>query len=107
MQVIAKFSGQEKDTVITIDHYNVEWAVQDFFEQGAISVTTKEEDQKMYKYNPTVTDMRHAYEAIHGELGVNHLIGAMFANLSDETIERMYGQAIAEVKTDLEKRGLA
>jgi hypothetical protein len=44
MQVIAKFSGQEKDTVITIDHYNVEWAVQDFFEQGAISVTTKEED---------------------------------------------------------------
>jgi len=61
----------------------------------------------MYKYNPTVTDLRHAYEAIHGALGSNHLIGAMFANLSDETIERLYGQAIAEVKTDLEKRGLA
>jgi hypothetical protein len=60
-----------------------------------------------YKYNPTVTELRQAYEVLFGEYGVNNLVGAMFANLPEETIERLYAQAIHEVRQDLIEKGLA
>jgi hypothetical protein len=60
-----------------------------------------------YKYYPTVTELRQAYEVAFGEdYGVYNLLGAMFANLSEDTIERLYAQAIHEVRTDLKEKGL-
>jgi len=59
-----------------------------------------------YKYNPTVTELRQAYEVLFGENGVYNLVGAMFANLSEETIERLYAQAIHEVRQDLIEKEL-
>jgi hypothetical protein len=60
----------------------------------------------MENYNPTVTELRHAYEVAYGENGVYALVGSMFANLSEETIERLYRQAIADVREDLKEKGL-
>jgi len=60
----------------------------------------------MYKYNPTVTDLRQAYEVAFGEYGANILIGTLFAHLPDDTIERLYAQALAEVRADLEEKEL-
>ena len=59
-----------------------------------------------YKYHPTVTELRQAYEVAFGETGVYNLVGAMFANLSEDTIERLYAQAIHEVRQDLLEKGL-
>jgi hypothetical protein len=60
-----------------------------------------------YKYNPTVTELRQAYEVAFGdETGVYQLLGAMFANLDQEVIERLYAQAIHEVRQDLLEKGL-
>lgn len=59
-----------------------------------------------YKYNPTVTELRQAYEVIWGDMGVYNLLGAMFANLSQDTIERLYAQAIHEVRQDMKEKGL-
>ena len=59
-----------------------------------------------YQYNPDVTELRQAYEVAYGDTGVYHLVGAMFANLSPETIERLYNQALADVRADLEEKGL-
>ena len=60
----------------------------------------------MYKYNPTVTELRQAYEVAFGESGVNILVGTMFANLDEDTIERLYAQALAEVRAHLEEKEL-
>lgn len=54
-------------------------------------------------YNPTVTDLRHAYEVAHGHLGVHYLIGALFANVTDQTIERLYQEALEKVREDTDK----
>jgi hypothetical protein len=59
-----------------------------------------------YKYNPTVTELRQAYEVAFGEQGVYMLVGTMFANLEPATIERLYAQAIHEVRQDLLEKGL-
>jgi hypothetical protein len=59
-----------------------------------------------YKYYPTVTELRHAYEVAFGESGAYNLLGAMFANLDQEVIERLYAQAIHEVRQDLLEKGL-
>lgn len=59
-----------------------------------------------YKYNPTVTELRQAYEVAFGETGVYNLVGAMFANLAPETIERLYAQVIHEIRIDLKEKGL-
>jgi hypothetical protein len=59
-----------------------------------------------YKYYPTVTELRQAYEVAFGEHGAHALIGAMFANLSEDTIERLYAQAIHEVRQDMKEKGL-
>jgi hypothetical protein len=59
-----------------------------------------------HNYYPTATDLRQAYEVAFGEYGVNILVGTMFANLDQDTIERLYAQALAEVKQDLEEKEL-
>jgi len=59
-----------------------------------------------YSYNPTVTELRQAYEVAFGETGVYQLLGAMFANLDQEVIERLYAQVIHEVRQDLLEKGL-
>jgi ribosomal protein S3AE len=59
-----------------------------------------------HRYYPTVTELRQAYEVAFGEYGSNVLIGTLFANLPDDTIERIYAQALAEVKKDLEEKEL-
>jgi len=69
--------------------------------------TTTKGQLMSYKYYPTVTELRQAYEVAFGEeYGANNLIGAMFANLSEDTIERLYAQAIHEVRQDLLEKGL-
>lgn len=60
-----------------------------------------------YKYNPTVTDMRQAWEVAYGDKGAYYLIGAMFVNLEDSAKENLYKQALEQVKADLEERGIA
>lgn len=59
-----------------------------------------------HKYNPNVDELRQAYEVAHGEYGVYHLLGAMFANLDSETIERLYLQALDVVRVDMKENGL-
>ena len=58
-------------------------------------------------YNPTVTELRQAYEVAYGEeYGAFALIGAMFVSMSDTAIERVYQAALDQVKTDLTEKGL-
>jgi hypothetical protein len=59
-----------------------------------------------YRYYPTLKELREAYEVAFGEYGVYNLLGAMFANLDQDTIEKLYAQAIHEVRTDLKEKGL-
>ena len=74
----------------------------------AVSVGSNQKVGKMtYKYNPTVTDMRQAWEVAYGDYGVNLLVGAMFVNIDDAIKERLYKQALEQVKADLEERGIA
>ena len=56
-----------------------------------------------YKYDPTVTELRQAYEVAYGEIGAYHLIGALFANVSNDVVERLYRQALDKVKEDMDK----
>lgn len=56
-------------------------------------------------YNPTVTDIRNAYEVAYGDFGVYQLVGAMFANLDQNTIERLYSEAIEKVRNDMKEAG--
>jgi hypothetical protein len=60
----------------------------------------------MFKYEPTVKDMTDAFTVAYGDTGVDALVGAMFANLSPETIERLYAQALQATREDLAKKGL-
>jgi hypothetical protein len=59
-----------------------------------------------HQYNPTVTELRQAYEVAYGEFGAYHLVGAMFASMSDNAIERVYQAALDTIKTDLKEKGL-
>lgn len=58
-----------------------------------------------YTEDITATALRSAYEVAHGEHGAHYLIGALFANLPYETIERLYDQAIEKVREDLREGG--
>jgi hypothetical protein len=60
----------------------------------------------MYKYNPTSTELRHAFETAYGDNGVYQLIGAMFVHMKPEDIEAMYYNALTQVRKDLEEKGL-
>lgn len=57
----------------------------------------------MYKYNPDSTELRQAYEVAYGDMGVYQLYGALFANVSPETIERLYKEALTKVRSDMDK----
>lgn len=59
-----------------------------------------------YHWNPTVTEMRQAYEVAYGDYGMNVLIGALFANVTDMKINELYQEAIDKVRNDLDKAGL-
>jgi len=59
-----------------------------------------------YNHNPTVTELRQAYEVAYGDKGVYQLVGALFANVTDMKINQLYNQAIEDVRKDLEDRGL-
>lgn len=57
----------------------------------------------MYNHNPDSTELRQAYEVAYGDMGVYHLYGALFANVSPETIERLYKEALTKVRSDMDK----
>ena len=59
-----------------------------------------------YGYNPTVTELRQAYEVAYGEYGAYHLVGAMFATMSESAIERVYEAALNTIKEDLAEKGI-
>jgi hypothetical protein len=52
-----------------------------------------------------VTELRQAWMVAYGEFGAYSLIGAMFAHLDQATINRLYNQALAKVRDDMEKAG--
>jgi hypothetical protein len=58
-----------------------------------------------YQHNPSVTELRHAYEVAYGENGVYYLLGAVFAHLDQTTINNLYNQALAKVREQMEKDG--
>jgi hypothetical protein len=58
-------------------------------------------------YNPTVTELRQAYEVAYGEFGAYHLVGAMFASMNQPAIERVYQAALDTIRNDLREKGLA
>lgn len=58
----------------------------------------------MSNYNPTPTELRQAYEVAYGgELAVYLLYGTLFAHAEPELIERLYSEALAKVKEDMDK----
>lgn len=59
-----------------------------------------------YGYNPTVTELRQAYEVAYGEYGAYHLVGAMFASMNQPAIERVYQAALNTIKEDLAEKGI-
>ena len=54
-----------------------------------------------FKYNPTTTELRQAYEVAYGEMGVYYLVGALSANVSPDVLERLYDETIKKVRSDL------
>jgi hypothetical protein len=60
-----------------------------------------------HQYNPTVTELRQAYEVAYGDYGAYHLVGALFASLEQPSIERVYQAALDAIKSDLVEKGLA
>jgi hypothetical protein len=69
--------------------------------------TTTKGKLMSYKYNPSVTELRQAYEVAYGEYGAYHLVGALFASLEQPAIERVYQAALDTIKSDLVEKGLA
>jgi hypothetical protein len=67
-------------------------------------MNTETEDYR--NYNPTVTELRQAYEVAYGEYGAYHLIGAMFASMNEPAIERVYQAALDVVRADLVEKEL-
>ena len=58
-----------------------------------------------HQYNPTITELRQAYEVAYGENGIYLLAGAMYANLDMDLINKLYNRALADVRADMEKAG--
>jgi len=65
-------------------------------------MNTKTEDYR--NYNPSVTELRQAYEVAYGEYGAYHLVGAMFASMSDTAIERVYQAALDSIRKDMKEK---
>jgi hypothetical protein len=59
-----------------------------------------------YKFNPTVTELRQAYEVAYGEHGAYALVGVLFANVSDAEIERIYRDVLDKINADLKEKEL-
>ena len=65
-----------------------------------------ENEKTLYPWNlEDSSELRHAWEVAYGEFGAYSLIGAMFANLDQATINRLYNQALAQVREDMKKAG--
>lgn len=60
----------------------------------------------MFKYGVDVTEVRNAYEVAYGEAGAHVLLGKLFAMVSEEVQEKLYAEALKDVRRDLEERGL-
>jgi hypothetical protein len=65
-----------------------------------------ENDNSPYNYNPSVTELRQAYEVAYGEYGAYHLIGALYASLNQPALERVYQAVLDTIKSDLTEKGL-
>lgn len=64
------------------------------------------ETKMLYPYNiEDVTELRQAWMVAYGEHGLHSLVGAMFANLDQATINRLYNQALVTVREQMEKDG--
>ena len=67
----------------------------------------EKEIKTLYPYSiGDASELRQAWEVAYGEYGAHSLIGAMFANLDQETINRLYNTALAQVRADMEEKGL-
>lgn len=63
-------------------------------------------EKQLYNYNiGDATELRHAWEVAYGDMGVYSLLGAMFANLDSDTINRLYHQALDSVREDMKAKG--
>ena len=60
----------------------------------------------MENYNPTITELRDAWEVAYGQYGTYALAGAMFVYLDQAVIEKLYRQALEDVREDLKEKGL-
>ena len=64
------------------------------------------QEKILYPYDINdVTELRQAWEVAYGENGIYSLVGAMFANLDQTTINRLYNTALTEVRGQMEKAG--
>ena len=64
------------------------------------------QEKILYPYDITdVTELRQAWSVAYGENGIYSLVGAMFANLDQATINRLYNTALTEVRGQMEKAG--
>jgi len=67
---------------------------------------TMENEKVLYPWNiEDSSELRQAWEVAYGEFGAYSLLGAMFANLDQATINRLYNQALAQVREDMKKAG--
>ena len=61
-------------------------------------------EKPIYPYDITdVTELRQAWEVAYGEFGAYSLLGAMFGNLDQATINELYNIALAKVRNEMEK----
>jgi hypothetical protein len=72
---------------------------------SVVADTLKPNERKTmsYQYNPTPTELRQAYEVAYGDQGVYILAGSMYANLDMDIINKLYNQALAQVRKDMEE----
>jgi hypothetical protein len=70
-----------------------------------IKITTKGKLMS-YKFDPTVKELREAFEVAYGEHGVYSLVGVLFANVPEEEIERIYRDTLDTINADLKEKGL-
>jgi len=64
------------------------------------------QEKVLYPYDITdVTELRQAWMVAYGELGAYSLIGAMFANLDQATINRLHNDALNKVHDDMKEAG--
>ena len=59
-----------------------------------------------YKFDPTVKELREAFEVAYGEYGVYSLVGVLFENVPKEEIERIYRDVLDTINADLKEKGL-